>query len=333
MVGLLEGVRSGYFAGLLPFYAPEHLGLGPAAFTLAFTLHQLAENLSKAAGGLLAERLGYGLTVTLAAATGLLALLLTPRADSAWILWTLGALWGLTFSSLYPGLMTLASRIARPGMDARALAFFQDLEEVLEALRPTVVYLEARPEVLLRRYNLTRRVHPLGAGNLMREIAEERRALAGLRGRAHLVVDTSELSPRGLKEALARFLGEEGGFLLRLVSFGFKWGPPQEADLVLDVRPLPNPHYDPALRPRTGLDPEVRRYVFSEAAEPYYRALLAVAGLAAEGARAEGRAFYTVAVGCTGGRHRSVAVAERLAEELSGRFAVEVVHRDVEREG
>ena len=123
VVGLLEGVRSGYFAGLLPFYAPEHLGLGPAAFSLAFTLHQLAENLSRAAGGLLAERLGYGLTVTLAAATGLLALLLTPRADSAWILWTLGALWGLTFSSLYPGLMTLASRIARPGMDARALAF------------------------------------------------------------------------------------------------------------------------------------------------------------------------------------------------------------------
>ena len=238
---------------------------------------------------------------------------------------------------LWPPLLQEAAArgLARVGVvvDARALAFFQDLEEVLEALRPTVVYLEARPEVLLRRYNLTRRVHPLGAGNLMREIAEERRALAGLRGRAHLVVDTSELSPRGLKEALARFLGEEGGFLLRLVSFGFKWGPPQEADLVLDVRPLPNPHYDPALRPRTGLDPEVRRYVFSEAAEPYYRALLAVAGLAAEGARAEGRAFYTVAVGCTGGRHRSVAVAERLAEELSGRFAVEVVHRDVGREG
>ena len=83
MVGLLEGVRSGYFAGLLPFYAPEHLGLGPAAFTLAFTLHQLAENLSKAAGGLLAERLGYGLTVTLAAATGLLALLLTSCGPGA----------------------------------------------------------------------------------------------------------------------------------------------------------------------------------------------------------------------------------------------------------
>ena len=113
---------------------------------------------------------------------------------------------------LWPPLLQEAAArgLARVGVvvDARALAFFQDLEEVLEALRPTVVYLEARPEVLLRRYNLTRRVHPLGAGNLMREIAEERRALAGLRGRAHLVVDTSELSPRGLKEALARFLGE-----------------------------------------------------------------------------------------------------------------------------
>ncbi|MDW8016718.1 MAG: RNase adapter RapZ [Thermus sp.] len=217
-------------------------------------------------------------------------------------------------------------------LDARALAFFDRLEEALEALKPVVVYLEARPEILLRRYNLTRRLHPLGAGNLMREIEEERKALGPLRARAHLVLDTSELSPRALKEALARFLGEEQGFVLRLLSFGFKWGPPQEADLVLDVRPQPNPHYDPLLKPKTGLDPEVRAYVFREEHEAYYRALLAVAGLAAEGARREGRAFYTVAVGCTGGRHRSVAVAERLAEELSGRFAVEVSHRDVAKE-
>ncbi|WP_347241780.1 RNase adapter RapZ [Thermus sp.] len=234
-----------------------------------------------------------------------------------------------------PLLEELAARgVERAGvvLDARALAFFGDLEGILEALKPTVIYLEARPEVLLRRYNLTRRVHPLGAGNLMREICEERKALAPLRERAHLVLDTSELSPRALKEALARFLGEEAGFTLRLLSFGFKWGPPQEADLVLDVRPLPNPHYDPALRPKTGLDPEVKAYVFREEQEPYYRALLAVVGLAAEGAKREGRAFYTVAVGCTGGRHRSVAVAERLAEELSSRFRVEVNHRDVEKE-
>ncbi len=98
------------------------------------------------------------------------------------------------------------------------------------------------------------------------------------------------------------------------------------------MRPFPNPHYDPHLRPKTGLDPEVKAYVFQEAFEPYYRALLTTLGLAAEGARREGRRAYTAAVGCTGGKHRSVALAERLAEELSGRFAVEVVHRDVEKE-
>ncbi|RTH17961.1 arabinose ABC transporter permease [Thermus scotoductus] len=122
-VGLMEGVRSGYFAGLLPFYAPEHLGLGPAAFTLAFTFHQLSENLSKTFGGLLAERVGFGKTVSLAAFAGFLTLLLTPMAHAAWLLWVLAVLWGLSMSTLYPGLMTLASRIAVPGREARALSF------------------------------------------------------------------------------------------------------------------------------------------------------------------------------------------------------------------
>ena len=119
----MEGVRSGYFAGLLPFYAPEHLGLGPAAFTLAFTFHQLSENLSKTFGGLLAERVGFGKTVSLAAFAGFLTLLLTPMAHAAWLLWVLAVLWGLSMSTLYPGLMTLASRIAVPGREARALSF------------------------------------------------------------------------------------------------------------------------------------------------------------------------------------------------------------------
>jgi MFS family permease len=122
-VGLMEGVRSGYFAGLLPFYAPERLHLGPTAFTLAYTLHQLAENLSKSLGGLLAERVGFGLTASLSAFTGLLALLLTPMAQEAWLLWAMGLLWGLSMSTLYPGLMTYASRIALPGREARALSF------------------------------------------------------------------------------------------------------------------------------------------------------------------------------------------------------------------
>lgn len=119
----MEGVRSGFFAGLLPFYAPERLNLGPTAFTLAYTLHQLAENLSKSLGGLLAERVGFGLTASLAAFVGLLALLLTPLAQAAWVLWALGLLWGLSLSTLYPGLMTYASRIAVPGKEARALSF------------------------------------------------------------------------------------------------------------------------------------------------------------------------------------------------------------------
>ncbi|BDG16446.1 MFS transporter [Thermus brockianus] len=122
-VGLMEGVRSGYFAGLMPFYAPERLHLGPAVFTLAYTLHQLAENLSKSFGGLLAERVGFGKTASLAGGVGLLVLFLTPQAEAAWILWALATLWGLSLSTLYPGLMTLASRIAVPGREARALSF------------------------------------------------------------------------------------------------------------------------------------------------------------------------------------------------------------------
>ncbi len=122
-VGLMEGVRSGYFAGLLPFYAPEKLHLGPTAFTLAYTLHQLSENFSKGFGGLLAERVGFGLTASLAAFAGLLALLLTPMAQEAWLLWATGILWGISMSTLYPGLMTYASRIALPGREARALSF------------------------------------------------------------------------------------------------------------------------------------------------------------------------------------------------------------------
>ena len=119
----MEGVRSGFYAGLLPFYAPEHLGLGPATFTLAFTLNQMADISFKSPGGLLAERLGFGRMVALAGLLGLLTLLFTPWAKSGLLLWTLSALWGLGFASLYPGVMTTSSRLARPGREARALSF------------------------------------------------------------------------------------------------------------------------------------------------------------------------------------------------------------------
>jgi hypothetical protein len=187
-------------------------------------------------------------------------------------------------------------------LDARALAFFPDLEEALRELRPTVVYLEARPEVLLRRYNLTRRLHPLGAGNLMREIGQEREVLSVLREKAHLVLDTSDLSPRALKEALARFLGEEAGFILRLLSFGFKWGGrPRRPTWSWMPAPSPTPTTTPSSSPKTGLDPEVRAYVFREEEEPFYRALLAVAGLSAEGGQEGGAGLLHRGRGVHGG--------------------------------
>ena len=230
-----------------------------------------------------------------------------------------------------------AGRVAL-GLDVRARAFLDETPSALDALaragtRPVLVFLEARPEVLLARYNLTRRAHPLHGGHLLREIETERRLLASLRGRADWVLDTSETGPGELGERLARLLGEERPFTLRLLSFGYKWGPPQVADLLLDARALPNPHWDEALRPRTGLDPEVAAYVFSGEAEPYYRALKETAERAAAAARTAGRSGYTVAVGCTGGRHRSVAVVERLARELHEDFEVEREHRDVGQEG
>lgn len=143
-----------------------------------------------------------------------------------------------------PLLQEAAARgLARVGVvvDARALAFFQDLEEVLEALRPTVVYLRARPEVLLRRYNLTRRVHPLGAGNLMREIAEERRALAGLRGRAHLVVDTSELSHSRAQGGPGPLFGRGGGSSSAWSPSASSGAPPRRRTWSWTSAPCPTP--------------------------------------------------------------------------------------------
>lgn len=217
-------------------------------------------------------------------------------------------------------------------VDIRTRDLLDNADEILTTLKPFIIYLEAKADILLKRYNLSRRLHPLGMGNLLREIDEERLALSTLRDRADLVIDTSDRTPRQLKEALESSLGEEEGFLLRVFSFGFKWGPPQDADLVLDVRALPNPYYDPELKSQPGTNPKVAAYVFADKKnEPFYRALLTTVGLSAEGARQTGRAAYTVAIGCTGGQHRSVAVAERLAQELSSRFRVELEHRDLEK--
>jgi RNase adapter protein RapZ len=226
--------------------------------------------------------------------------------------------------------------------DVRGGEYFEDLLQVLEelgsdGLRPKLLFLEADEETLLDRYKETRRRHPLAPeGRIVDGIRAERELLAPLRARADMVMDTSGLSGGQLRLRIAEeMLGShDGGKLaLTLLTFGFKNGPPRDADLTLDVRFLPNPHYVNELRPLTGLDQEVREYVESGTqAGEFYGRLLPLLEFLVPAYVAEGKSHLTIAVGCTGGRHRSITVADRIARYLDGRddVSVRVVHRDVE---
>ncbi|HWB69973.1 MAG TPA: RNase adapter RapZ [Solirubrobacterales bacterium] len=227
--------------------------------------------------------------------------------------------------------------------DVRGGEYFDDLLEVLEGLeeglKPKVLFLEADEETLLDRYKETRRRHPLAPeGRIVDGIRLERARLAPLRERADVVMDTSDLTGGQLRRRIAEELTgrEEGGKLaLTLLTFGFKNGPPRDADLTLDVRFLPNPHYVDELRPMTGLDREVRRYVESGTqAGEFYGRLLPLLEFLLPAYVTEGKSHLTIAIGCTGGRHRSVTVADRIRRDLAGRedVVVRVKHRDVELE-
>lgn len=194
-----------------------------------------------------------------------------------------------------------------------------------------VVFLDARDDILVRRFSQTRRRHPLGGEDLMVGLSEERRLLEPLRKQAAARIDTSDLTVHQLKELVKeRYGGEETRLVLSLVSFGFRHGVPSYADMVLDVRFLPNPFFVDELRHGTGLDPEVASHVFeggtaaqfAEKVEQLLRFLLPRYD-------EEGKAYLTVAIGCTGGRHRSVAMAEALARRLAGEWPVRVRHRDM----
>jgi UPF0042 nucleotide-binding protein len=230
-------------------------------------------------------------------------------------------------------------------MDVRSRAFSTDLREVIRDLderemRPRVLFLEARDDVLVRRFENVRREHPLqGHGRLVDGIAAERALLAGLRDVADLVIDTSDRSVHELRRAIeSAFTGANPelrpALRATVVSFGYKYGLPVDADLVVDVRFLPNPHWIPELRDLTGRDPEVRDYVLGqEGAEEFldrYTELLKIIGA---GYSRESKRYLTLAVGCTGGKHRSVTIAEQLAERLSGLgIRTTVSHRDLGRE-
>ena len=225
--------------------------------------------------------------------------------------------------------------------DVRGGEYFDDLLAVLDdlradGLRPKVLFLEADEETLVDRYKETRRRHPLAPeGRIVDGIRAERELLAPLRERADVVMDSSDLTAAELRRRIAEELigrQESGKLALTLLTFGFKNGPPRDADLTLDVRFLPNPHYDDALRPLTGLDREVRSYVESGTqAGEFYGRLLPLLEFLVPAYVAEGKSHLTIAVGCTGGRHRSVTVADRIRRDLAERedVIVRVKHRDV----
>jgi UPF0042 nucleotide-binding protein len=227
--------------------------------------------------------------------------------------------------------------------DVRGGDLFDALSDVLDDLREHgvkhhVLFLDADEETLLGRYKETRRRHPLSpTGSVAQGIAAERSALAGFKARADLVLDTSGISAATLRRrVIDEFLPRQSRSRLALTftSFGHKHGMPRDADTVIDVRFLPNPHWEPALRQLTGFDPQVVEYIDKGGTlQAFYDRLDPLLDFLIPEYVAEGKAHLGVAIGCTGGRHRSVAIAEALASRYRGRddVDVEVAHRDVGR--
>ncbi|MEU2789157.1 RNase adapter RapZ [Streptomyces sp. NPDC007100] len=249
---------------------------------------------------------------------------------------------------LIPPMVELGARsqgnVARIAVvvDVRGRRFFDNLKESLATLdaqnvKRRIVFLESSDEALVRRFESVRRPHPLqGDGRIVDGIAAERDLLRELRGDADLVIDTSSLNVHELRAKMdAQFAGEEVPELRATVmSFGFKYGLPVDADMVIDCRFIPNPHWVPELRPYTGLNDEVSGYVFGQpGAKEFLDGYAELLRIVAEGYRREGKRYVTIAVGCTGGKHRSVAMSEKLAHRLvSEGVETVVVHRDMGRE-
>ena len=227
-------------------------------------------------------------------------------------------------------------------VDVRSGSFFDAIPRVLAhettGRKATLVFLDAGDEVLVRRQEAARRPHPLqGSGRLLDGLQRERVVLGDLRSLADLVIDTSNLNVHQLTDRIAEAFGTPDTTRLRVtvVSFGFKYGIPVDADFVADMRVLPNPHWVPELRPGNGRDnPEVASYVYSRpGAREFLAGYVDVLAGVAEGYLREGKRFMRVAIGCTGGKHRSVAMAEEIARRLQDRGLVaQALHRDLGRE-
>lgn len=227
--------------------------------------------------------------------------------------------------------------------DTRGGELFSDIDSVLQKLKERkieyqILFLDAADDVLIQRYKENRRKHPLSDGSdisIAQAVAKEREMLKILRLCADFIVDTSRISPSQLKEHLSSiFFGNvNNGFVIQCMSFGFKYGPVIDADMLIDVRCLPNPFYEPQLRPLTGLDREVKEYVLrSDESKEYAKRLIDFIDYALPLYSKEGKSQLSIVIGCTGGKHRSVTFAELINKHLceKGYHSV-AVHRDIKK--
>jgi UPF0042 nucleotide-binding protein len=246
--------------------------------------------------------------------------------------------------ALLPTMLDLADRASLAGVaaivDVRSRAFSTDLKSAVSSLgargvTPHVLFLEAADPVLVRRFENVRRPHPMqGTGTILDGIKAERDLLREIRGDADIVLDTSALNVHELRARMHGYFAGDSvtGLRLNIVSFGYKYGLPVDADIVADCRFLPNPHWVPELRAMSGRDAPVREFVLAQPGAPeFLAAYLAMLEVSLAGFEREGKRYVTLAIGCTGGKHRSVAMAEQLAARLEGRD-VTVSHRDLGRE-
>lgn len=226
-------------------------------------------------------------------------------------------------------------------MDLRGREFFESLFQALDDMaektwiNPQILFLDAKDATLVTRYKETRRSHPLATTGLPLEgIKNERELLEELKGRSQMIFDTSELKPRELREKILKQFAEdaEHTFSVNVLSFGFKYGVPIDADLVFDVRFLPNPHYIDHMRPKTGLEEEVSSYVLKwTETQKFLEKVLDLLTFMLPYYKREGKSQLVIAIGCTGGQHRSVTLAEHIAKHYKDDYQTHVSHRDIER--
>lgn len=226
-------------------------------------------------------------------------------------------------------------------IDLRGREFFEALFESLDALTDQnwieehILFLDAQDKMLVSRYKETRRSHPLAVNGLPLEgIKLERQMLGQLRGRAQHFIDTTNLKPKELREKIVQKYGaeEQRVFSVHAISFGYKYGMPIDADLVFDVRFLPNPHYVEHLQPLTGLNQDVKDYVFKwSETQRFIEKWLDLLTFMLPQYKKEGKSQLVIAIGCTGGQHRSVALAEHIAKYFHGQYITHVTHRDIEK--